>query len=67
MTMLRIWSGGVYEHDHFYAEWHRLGLLVWQDFMFASAMYDDEDAATRSAEQPSWPPGRERSPSPNGW
>ena len=44
MTMLRIWGGGIYEHDHFYAECDRLGVLVWQDFLFACAMYDDEDA-----------------------
>ena len=38
-NMLRVWGGGVYPHEEFYKICDKLGIMVWQDFMFACGAY----------------------------
>ena len=46
-NMLRIWGGGIYEREIFYRQCDRMGILVWQDFMFSCAVYPDNQERFR--------------------
>lgn len=59
MNMVRVWGGGHYLPDAFYDSADRLGLMVWQDFMFGGAVtpYDRdfrENVRIEAEEQVDW-------------
>ena len=51
MNMLRVWGGGIYEEKKFYDLCDSLGILIWQDFMFACAMYPSDSLFLNNIKQ----------------
>lgn len=51
MNAVRIWGGGYYMPDAFYEMTDRLGLMVWQDFMFGGAIPPSDTAFVENTRQ----------------
>ena len=50
-NMLRVWGGGIYEQQALYDACDDMGVLVWQDFMFACGNYPADLAFLRLVER----------------
>lgn len=50
-NMIRVWGGGIYEHDAFFDACDELGVMVWQDFAFACASYPTYKSYLDSVEE----------------
>ena len=48
-NMLRVWGGGIYPSDDFFDICDSLGILVWQDFMYAGTMYPYDESFLENA------------------
>ncbi len=51
MNTLRVWGGGIYESEDFYELCDEMGIMIWQDFIFACSMYPTDDEILTSIEK----------------
>jgi beta-mannosidase len=51
MNMIRVWGGGIYENDIFYELCDEMGIMVWQDFMFACSMFPGNEEFLENVRQ----------------
>jgi len=51
INTLRVWGGGIYESQTFYDLCDRLGILVWQDFMFSCGVYPQDEPFLQEVEE----------------
>lgn len=50
-NMVRIWGGGFYQEDAFYSACDEAGIMVWQDLMFACAIYPGDAKFLKNVEE----------------
>ncbi|MBQ8771073.1 MAG: glycoside hydrolase family 2 protein [Bacteroides sp.] len=46
-NMIRVWGGGIYEDDRLYDAADEMGILIWQDFIFACTTYPSDPTFLR--------------------
>ena len=50
-NMIRVWGGGIYEDDRLYDAADEMGILIWQDFIFACTTYPSDPTFLRRVAQ----------------